>query len=170
MIFMWPPSEQTKKLLCLAKAGNAAAIDALMQRHRHALRRLIQLRMDRRLQQRLDVSDIVQETLIEANRRLREYLDDPPMEFHLWLRQIARDRIIDAHRRHRGTAKRSLDREQVVVTRSNERSSIDIAQELRDWELTPCATAVHREIIELIDAHIDPLGRTRQRDHYHAAL
>ena len=34
------------------------------------------------------------------------------MPFHLWLRQIARDRIIDAHRRHRVSAKRSIDREQ----------------------------------------------------------
>ena len=42
----------------------------------------------------------------------RDYLRNPAMPFHLWLRQIARDHMIDAHRRHRVAGRRSLDREQ----------------------------------------------------------
>jgi RNA polymerase sigma-70 factor (ECF subfamily) len=65
------------------------------------------------IQRRVDASDIVQEVLVEANRRLDEYLHskEPVMPFHLWLRHMARDRLIDAHRRHRRAARRSIDRE-----------------------------------------------------------
>ena len=111
---MWPEHSQTQELLVQAKAGDAAAVDRLLDRHREALRRMIDLRMDRVVQRRVDASDIVQDVLVEANRRLNDYLKDPAMPFHLWLRQIAQDRLIDAHRRHRGAARRSIDREQAV--------------------------------------------------------
>ena len=62
-----------------------------------ALRRLVQMRLDKKIQRRVDVSDIVQDVLLEANRRLQTYLAEPKMPFHLWLRHMARDRIIDAH-------------------------------------------------------------------------
>ena len=97
---MWPDAAQTLELLRKAGEGDAAAVNALLDEHRDALRRAIELRLDRGLQRRVDASDVVQEVLIEANRRLPEYLHTPALPFHLWLRQMAQDRIIDAHRRH----------------------------------------------------------------------
>src|SRR5689334_7325875 len=114
---MWPDSDRTQELLRDARQGDAAAIDDLMERHRDALRRLVQMRLDRKIQTRVDVSDVIQDVLIEANRRLPDYLAHPAMGFHLWLRQIARDRIIDAHRRHRVSARRSVDRERSLDVR-----------------------------------------------------
>jgi len=93
---LWPESDQTKNLLEQAKQGEETAVNRLMDRHRDSLRRLVQMRLDRKIQQRVDVSDIVQDVLVEANRRLKDYLHDGTMPFHLWLRHIARDRIIDA--------------------------------------------------------------------------
>ena len=61
---------------------------------------------------RVDASDIVQEVLIEANRRLCTYLDNPTMPFHLWLRHMAKDRIIDTYRCHRVSGRRSVGCEQ----------------------------------------------------------
>ena len=66
---MWPDSSQTQELLERARAGEAPAVNALLDRHREALRRMIDLRMDRAIQQRVDASDIVQDVLVEANRR-----------------------------------------------------------------------------------------------------
>ncbi len=83
----------------------------LLERHREALRRMVGLRMDRGLQRRVDASDIVQDVLVEANRRLTDYLASAGMPFQLWLRHLARDRLIDAHRRHHA-ARRNVDREQ----------------------------------------------------------
>jgi RNA polymerase sigma-70 factor, ECF subfamily len=130
-----------------ARAGDASAAGQLLDRHRDALRRMIQLRLDRRIQQRVDASDIVQEVMIEANRRLQSYLEQPTMPFHLWLRQMAQDRIIDAHRRHRGSIKRSVDREQAMVARASlDRSTIELAARLCDPELTPAAAATMHEL------------------------
>ena len=61
-----------------------------------AINRLVGMRLDQQIRQRVDVSDVIQDVLIEANRRLQDYLQNPGMPFHLWLRHIAKDRIIDA--------------------------------------------------------------------------
>src|SRR5947209_9745710 len=109
---MWPDADQTRALLDRAKAGDAAAVDDLLAKHRDPLRRAVGLRLDPALARRVDASDIVQDALVEASRRFPEYLDHPAMPFHLWLRHLAQDRLIDAHRRHREAHRRSLDREQ----------------------------------------------------------
>lgn len=144
---MWPNSDDTLDLLEEARGGDGAAVERLLARHRSAVRRMIQLRMDPALGRRVDASDIVQDVLVEAHRRLREYLKNPVMPFHLWLRQMARDRLIDAHRRHRLAARRSLDREQPLEFRlPGDQSTRDLARQLCDRELTPSAAATWREL------------------------
>jgi RNA polymerase sigma-70 factor (ECF subfamily) len=69
------------------------------------------------------------------------------MPFRLWLRHMARDRLIDAHRRHRVAASRSLDREVPLVTADDgDRSAADLAGNLADRELTPAAAATWHEL------------------------
>jgi RNA polymerase sigma-70 factor (ECF subfamily) len=156
---MWPESEQTQHLLAGAKAGDAEAVDQLIDRHRDAVRRLVQMRLDQKIRRRVDVSDVVQEVLVEANRRLADYLQNPVLSFHLWLRQITKDRIIDAHRRHRGSAKRSVDREQPMVAAADmHRSTIDLVAQLRDPELTPAAAATQREMARLVEEAVAQLA------------
>jgi RNA polymerase sigma-70 factor (ECF subfamily) len=93
----------------------------------------------------------VQDVLIEAHRRLKSYLDNPGMPFHLWIRQIAQDRLIDAHRRHRVSAKRSVDRERKLeVHGALDASTIELAGQLMDPELTPAARATQRELAQRI--------------------
>ncbi len=156
---MWPDSSQTQELLAQAGAGEGTAIEQLLDRHRTALRKMIDLRMDRQLQRRIDASDIVQDVLIDAHRRLKEYLKDPGLPFHLWLRQIAQDRLIDAHRRHRTAARRSLDREQPLVMGSfGDESAVDLAMRLSDnRELTPATAATRRELEDRFRHAIDQL-------------
>ena len=155
---MWPQSPETQELLSDARAGDPAAINRLLERHRAALRRMIDLRMDHAVQRRVDASDIVQDVLIEAHRRLQDYLKDPAMPFHLWLRQMARDRLIDAHRRHRVAARRSIDREQPLVAAAFlDRSTLDLAAELQDRELTPAAAATWHELQVRFQQAIDQM-------------
>jgi RNA polymerase sigma-70 factor (ECF subfamily) len=144
---MWPNSNDTQELLNEVRAGDDAAVDRLLARHRSAVRRMVQLRMDPVLARRVDASDIAQDVLVEAHRRLRQYLKNPLMPFHLWLRQMAKDRLIDAHRRHRVAARRSLDREQPLDVRlPGDQSTRNIALELCDDQLTPAAAATWREL------------------------
>src|SRR4028118_667033 len=105
---MWPTREETDRLLDAARDGRAGAVDALFDQVRAPLRRAIGLRLDPVLARRVDASDIVQDVLIEANQRLSDYLKAPAMPFHLWLRHLAQDRIIDTHRRHRTAQRRSI--------------------------------------------------------------
>ncbi|MCP4193478.1 MAG: sigma-70 family RNA polymerase sigma factor [Planctomycetaceae bacterium] len=155
---MWPEGDHTRELLNGAKDGDDLAAGELLDRHREALRRMVAMRLDRRIQQRVDASDIVQEVMIEANRRLNRYLDDPVMPFHLWLRQMAKDRIIDAHRRHRASGKRSVDREQgMVAPAAMDRSTMELAAQLCDPELTPAAAATMQELQRRFQAAIDTM-------------
>lgn len=144
---MWPRTEDTEELLAGVRRGDPSARDKLFDRHRNAIRRMIDLRMDRVLERRVDASDIVQDVLIEANRRLANYLQDPVMPFHLWLRQMAKDRLIDAHRRHRVAARRSMDREQPLAAATKDEGSVlDLAGQLSDGQLTPAAAATWHEL------------------------
>lgn len=155
---MWPEPLPTEQLIAQAKDGNASAINELMDRHRNSLRQLVRMRLDKKIQNRIDVSDVVQDVLIEANRRLTKYLDAPMMPFHLWLRQIAKDRIIDAHRRHRVSAKRSVDREQsMAAPRGYDQSSIQLASLLGDPKLTPAAAVMQAEMARKVEQAIATL-------------
>jgi len=155
---MWPEPFPTEQLIQQAKDGNVSAVNQLMDRHRNSLRQLVRMRLDRKIQNRIDVSDVVQDVLVEANRRLTNYLVDPVMPFHLWLRQIAKDRIIDAHRRHRVSARRSVDREQsMAVPRGYDQSSIQLAALLGDPNLTPAAAVMQAEMARRVEAAISEL-------------
>lgn len=144
---MWPQSQETRDLLEQAKGGDAQAREALLARHREAVRRMIELRLDPAIVQRVDASDVVQEVLLEASRRLDDYLKKPAMPFHLWLRHIAKDHLIDAHRKHHQAKKRGVDREQPLVRPGwAEQSSLDLAAQLFDQELTPASAAIQQEL------------------------
>ena len=155
---MWPEQEKTEALLEQARQGDEDAINSLIDRHRNALRHLVRMRLDRKIQRRVDVRDVVQDVLIEANRRLKTYLENPVMPFHLWVRHIARDRIIDAHRRHRGSAKRSVDKEQpMVIPGGFDQSSIILAAQLVDREKTPAASIMEKELAKRVEEAITDL-------------
>jgi len=154
---IWPSDDKTVVLLNAVKEGDSLAVNQLLERHRAPIRRLIELRLDRKVQRRVDVSDVVQEVMVEASNRLERYLDDPAMAFHLWLRQIAWDHIIDTYRRHRVSAKRNMDREQAFVAPGTDDSSVDLAIQLSDPQLTPAAVATHREIAQQVERAINQM-------------
>ncbi|TWU23333.1 RNA polymerase sigma factor CnrH [Novipirellula galeiformis] len=156
---IWPSDDKTETLLIAAKQGDVDAVNRLLERHRVSVRRLVEMRLDRKVQRRVDVSDVVQDVLLEASGRLEKYLDDPAMAFHLWIRQIAWDRIIDTYRRHRVSAKRNMDREQaMVIPAGQDQSSVELAAQLWDPGPTPAAAATQREIATKVEAAIEQLG------------
>ena len=85
-----PDDSETGKILDRIRNGDADARNELLARHRGGLRHFVSLRTDRALRGRIDASDIVQESMMESNRRLDEYLADPHgIPFRLWLRRVA---------------------------------------------------------------------------------
>ncbi len=156
---MWPEQPETQELLSQAREGQPEAVERLLTAHREPLRRMIGLRLDPALAARVDASDIVQDVLLEAHRRLAEYLRNPAMPFHLWLRHIAKDHVIDAHRRHRQAQRRSLDREQPLVPHAlADHSSFELAGQILDQELTPATAAIRHELQRRLEAAVAELG------------
>jgi RNA polymerase sigma-70 factor (ECF subfamily) len=101
----------TQDFLNRARGGDQSAFEELFKRHRGRLRRAIAMRMDRRLAARVDASDVLQETYLEAFRRLPKYLRQEEMPFYLWLHWIAREKVLALHRRHLGAEKRAVTHE-----------------------------------------------------------
>ncbi len=149
-------SPPTLTLLDRVRDGDADAVNSLLARHRDALRRIVDRRMDPVLGRRVDASDIVQDVMVEASRRLTDYLANPTMPFGLWLRHMARDRIIDAHRRHRVAAARSLDREVSVDAGADDSVEQGVGA-VADRELTPAAAATWFELERRFAAAVDLL-------------
>jgi len=139
-------SPETQRLLDQAKQGESSAVDQLLDQQRTSLRRMIDLRLDPALARRVDASDIVQDVLLEASKRLADYVKNPAMPFHLWLRHIAKDHIIDMHRKHRLAQRRSIDKEQSIRPALADQSSMDLAAQFIDQELTPASAAIRQEL------------------------
>jgi RNA polymerase sigma-70 factor (ECF subfamily) len=110
----------TDQLLVQAKGGDRNAREELFTSHRGRLRRMVAARLDPRLAARVDPSDVVQETLADADRKLDGYLRDEPLPFFPWLRRLAWERLAKLHEHHVRTGKRAVGRERPPVGVSDE--------------------------------------------------
>src|SRR5262245_51459031 len=106
-----PVAPDTDALLEAAGHGDRDARSRLLERHRPRLKRMVAVRLDRRLAARLDPSDVVQDSLLDAANRLDDYLRDRPIPFYPWLRRLAWERVVDAYRRHVVSGRRGVGRE-----------------------------------------------------------
>lgn len=149
----------TERLLELAKAKSPDALEELFRRHQERLGRMIAVRMDSRLQSRVDVSDIVQETLIEAHRQIDQYLSEQPIAFYPWLRQIAWNKMIDVYRRHITAQGRDVSREQNAMPIADE-SAMDLMQSLAGSITTPSQAVARDELHQTVRRALDELGET----------
>jgi RNA polymerase sigma-70 factor (ECF subfamily) len=155
---MRPNSPETEALLKEAQKGDERAVESLLAQHREPLRQRISRRLDPALAARLDASDVVQDVMLEASRRLKDYLQNPTMPFDMWLHFIADDHMIDAHRRHRQAKRRSLDREQPMhPAMSADRSSVELIAQLVDPEKTPASAAMWHELQARVDTALETL-------------
>jgi RNA polymerase sigma-70 factor (ECF subfamily) len=169
------PSE-TLRLLERARSGDSAALGELLARHRDRLRRMVELRLDARLQPRVDPSDVIQEAFLEIAGRLDDYLRDPKLPLFLWLRLVVGEQLINLHRRHLGTRMRDPRREVSLFQDAlPQASSAALAAQLLGKFTSPSQAAVRaerllrlQEAINSLDAidrevlalrHFEQLGR-----------
>ena len=153
----------TTRLLERARAGDKQALNELIGRHRARLRRMVELRLDRRLQSRIDASDVIQEAYVEVVRRLGEYLSEPSYPLFLWLRLIVGERLLKLHRHHLGTKMRDAELE-VSIYRGAlpAASSAALAAQLLGKHTSPTQAAMRAErMMRLQEAlnTLDPMDR-----------
>jgi RNA polymerase sigma-70 factor (ECF subfamily) len=139
-------SNDTERLIERARAGDPAALNSMFARHRDRLHRMVQMRLDWRLQGRIDASDVIQDACLEAARRLDDYLREPTMPLFLWLRFLVGERLLFLHRHHLGVKMRDARRE-VSLYRDAlpEASSAALAAQLLGQHTSPSQAALRAE-------------------------
>jgi RNA polymerase sigma-70 factor, ECF subfamily len=130
-------------------ADDPEAVGELFDLHRDRLRRMIRLRLDHRLQGRLDPSDVLQEAFLEFARSLPAYLKNPDVPFYMWLRCLIGRKMHALHRQHLGTRIRDAGREVSLYHGAlPTASSVSLAAQLLGKLTTP-SQAFHRAEVQL---------------------
>jgi RNA polymerase sigma-70 factor (ECF subfamily) len=101
------------ELLDDACKGDDGVLAVLVNRHRARLERMVALRMDRRLQGRVDPANVVEEAYLAVRSRFPQYSysADPKQPFFLWLRVEVGQKLADVHRFHLGVTMRDAGQE-----------------------------------------------------------
>ncbi len=101
--------DQWKNLVHAAQ--DKVRLSELFDQNRDRLKRIVHASMDHRMQSRIDASDVLQETFLEAFVRFQEYLAKPDVSVFVWLRFLAKQRLMTMHRRHITALSRDLRRD-----------------------------------------------------------
>ncbi len=138
---------ETEELLQRAGLGDSQALGVLFSRHAERLRRMVRMRMDRRLQGRLDASDVLQDAYLQFSRSLQDYLRNPNMPFFLWLRLITGRKLHALHRHHLGTKIRAVGLEVSLHGGAFPQvSSVSLAAQLLGHYTSPSDVAMRAEL------------------------
>ena len=154
---------QSAELIERAARGDERALGDLIAQHRKRLKRMVEFRLNVRLRRRVDPSDVLQEAYVEVARRLGEYLREPKMPFYLWLRHVTNQKLIDVHRRHLGSQRRSARREvSLAGEQGSETDTGALAVHLLGKLSSPSAVAMRAEMkrrVEEVLESMEPLDR-----------
>jgi RNA polymerase sigma-70 factor (ECF subfamily) len=131
-------------LLLQARQGEAGARGALLEAYRAYLDILARMEIGRRLQTKIDASDVVQETFLEAHRNFGNFRGTVEPEFAAWLREILAARISNLVRHYVGTQARDVRREQGLEINLDQSSQM-LDRGLCSLQATPSQNASNRE-------------------------
>jgi RNA polymerase sigma-70 factor (ECF subfamily) len=171
---------EERELLAGASQGDSGCLAALFTRYRNRLKRMVGLRLDARVQGRVDPSDVVQEAYVEVVKKLPDYLRAPPLPFFLWVRLLTAQKLALAHRQHLGVKARDAGREIALYHGYPAASSAALAARLLGKLTTPSQAAVKAELkiriqqalnnMEAIDREILTLRHFEQLSNSETAL
>jgi RNA polymerase sigma-70 factor (ECF subfamily) len=133
-----------EELLKQARAGNAPALGRLLELYRNYLAILARLQVGRRLQGKVDDSDLIQETYLEAHRHFDQFRGTSEAEMVSWLRQILAGVLANLVRRYVGTQRRDVRLERQLAGELDE-SSRALDGGLVAPHSSPSQLAVRRE-------------------------
>jgi RNA polymerase sigma-70 factor, ECF subfamily len=144
-----PHETDEEQLIRLAGEGDERSVAELFGRYRKRLRQMVRLRLDRRLQGRVDPSDVLQEVYLDVTQQLPHYMGKREMPFFLWLRLVTGQRMMRLHREHLGAAMRDAGREVSLYKGAlPQASSVSLAAQLLG-RYTPASQAVSRAEIQI---------------------
>ena len=135
--------EDISQWLPAARAGEPAALGQVLEACRRYLLWIARKEMDPGLQPKAGASDLVQDTLLEAQRDIGSFKGESEAEFLAWLRRLLLNNLANFARHYRDTAKRRLDAEVPL-------EGGDAGSELRGATRSPSTILMAKEQMELV--------------------
>lgn len=135
--------ETPESLIRNARGGDATALGRLLERYCNYVRLLARAQLGAAVRSRLDASDLVQETLLEAQRDFSRFAGGTERELVAWLRTILVRNLVDQVRRQRAQ-RRNPDRQESLEALL-ERSGQAAHEALTAAVASPSAQASRRE-------------------------
>jgi len=142
----------TQNWLDRLRGGEMSVLAEVFGYYRPKLRQMVNLRIGSQLAARIDPSDVLQETYLEATRKIQAYAQDPQVSLFVWLRGLTWDRLSSLQREHLGTQRRAAQRELQL----SEHSSVMLAKRLLGG-ITPSGALVNIELRNRVRGALDRL-------------
>ena len=154
--------DEMHDLVVKACDGDASAMAELFDHFRSRLRRMVEVRIDPRLNGRVDASDVLQETFLDVVQGAKDYAKHEDFPFFLWLRLMTGRRLMNTHRQHLGAQKRNAAMEVNRARRAPDATSMSIANFLVG-NMTSASRVIQREEsrarLEAALEEMDPIDR-----------
>ena len=157
------PAEDAEVLARLRDDGEQVLADAFAA-NRQRFWHLVTFRIDHRIAARIDADDVLQEAFVAACSRLDHYLRDPSFSLFVWLRMIVSQTLVDVHRRHFGTEKRSAAREVSMAAgpRYPQTTSVSLASQLAGNQTSPSGVVARDESLAALTRAIEEMSELDQ--------
>lgn len=148
-------SELTNRVI----QGDREALAQIFLLNRDRLWRMVNFRMDPRLHGRVDADDVLQEAWLAAEQRIDHFLVDASRSIFVWFRLITSQTLVDVHRRHLGSQKRSAALEfslQHGWTASS--TSFSLSHHLLGKTSTPSHAVVREEMAKTVRTALESMN------------
>ena len=150
-------------LIRQATLGDESALAALFDFYRPRLWRLVNFRLDSRLQGRVDPDDVLQESWLNARSRSAHFVREGSGSRFIWFRLIVTQTLIDVHRRHLESDKRNAAREQKILGGwAAASTSVSLADHLLGNMTSPSQALLRAELSSQLDAALKTLSELDQ--------
>ncbi|MBF0121327.1 MAG: sigma-70 family RNA polymerase sigma factor [Desulfobacterales bacterium] len=160
---MSEPSVEIEKLEKQLRQGDENALAKLFSIYHQRLWRIANFRMNNNLNKRLDPEDILQESYLEALKRIHYFTEDAFQSSFLWLRLIVHQTSIDIHRRHFGAQARDMRKEVAIEElRSPMSTTTSIAIQLVTSMTSPSQAASKHELMAHIETALSQMNSMDQ--------
>jgi RNA polymerase sigma-70 factor (ECF subfamily) len=131
-----------ERLLEEALGGDQAALGRLLEAQRRALHRLAERQLEGRIAARVDASDVIQQTFLEAHRSFPQFDGQDARDLAAWLKGILDHKVATAIRDHTLLQKRNLSRERSL---DDSQGGAPLKQGLHAGHSSPSQKAIRGE-------------------------